>query len=212
MSKKLGEINKPQVSDFFNVRRLFCLPLIPQIKDKDLDKELKNLIEMFWNQSTKQIMDLEKTGKVSKIFFESLTKDGKAGSDLIKQISIQSYTIVKEKMDKGATIVIIEDEKILNEFIDWSICLSVIRKSTLVLTKVLEFQKEASQKRNKKIAEKIDSGLKSNESGLLIMTDENRLEVQSHLPSDIQVFLIHPPALNDFNRSFRDYLMKQKSN
>jgi hypothetical protein len=157
-------------------------------------------------------MDLEKTGKVSKIFFESLTKDGKTGLDLIKQISNQSFTIVKEKMDKGATIVIIEDEEIFNEFIDWSICLSVIRKSPLVLTKVLEFQKEASQRRNKKIAEKINSGLKSNESGLLIMTDENRLQVQSHLPADIQVFLIHPPALNDFNRSFREYLMKQKSN
>ena len=212
MSKKLGEINKPQVSDFLNVRRLFCLPLIPQIMDKDLDKELKNLIEMFWNQSTEQIKDLEKTGKVSKIFFESLTKDGKKGLDLIKQISNQSFNIVKEKMEKGATIIIIEDQIILNEFIDWSICLSVIRKSPSVLTKVLEFQKEASQIRNKKIAEKIDNGLENNESGLLIMTDENRLQVQSHLPSDIQVFLIHPPALNDFNRSFRDYLMKQKSN
>lgn len=212
MAQKLGEINRPQVKEFSNVRKLFCLPIIPQLKEKDLTTELKNLIEQFWNQTTIQIKDLERTGKISYIFFESLTKDGEAGLEAIKQISHQSYDIVKEKMEKGAKIIIIENQETLDEFIDWSICLSVIRKSQTVFTKVLEFHKDVTLRRNTQLAEKINANLGSNKSGLLIMTDENRLQVQSQLPSDIQVFLIHPPALNDFNKAFRNYLNKQSSN
>jgi len=209
LAQKLGKIEKPQVTDFRGVRKLFCLPLIPQFNEKDLDNELKNSIEQFWYQVTSQIADLERTGKVSHIFFESITKDGKLGLEMVKKVSQQSYDIVKEKIDKGAKLVSIENEVILNEFLDWSICLSAIRKSQKVFNRVLEFYQEVKDRRNKEIAKKIDETLKNNDSGLLVMTDENRLQIQPNLPSDIQVFLIHPPALNDIMRWLRDYWKKQ---
>lgn len=209
MAKKLGKIEKPQVTDFRDARKLFCLPLIPQFTEKDLDNELKNSIEQFWSQVTTQIADLERTGKVSHIFFESITKDGKSGLEMVKKVSQHSYDIVKEKIDKGAKLVSIENEEILNEFLDWSICLSVIRKSQKVFNQVLEFHQEVKNRRNQEIAKKIDETLKNNDSGLLVMTDENRLQIQPNLPSDIQVFLIHPPALNDIMRWLRDYWKKQ---
>ena len=209
MAQKLGKIEKPQVTDFRDARKLFCLPLIPQFTEKDLDNDLKNNIEQFWSQVSAQIADLERTGKVSHIFFESITKDGKLGLEMIKKVSQQSYDIVKEKIDKGAKLVLLENEEILNEFLDWSICLSVIRKSQKVFNQVLEFHQEIKNRRNKEIAKKIDEALKNNDSGLLVMTDENRLQIQPNLPSDIQVFLIHPPALNDIMRWIRDYWKKQ---
>ena len=209
MVQKLGKIEKPHVTDFRDARKLFCLPLIPHFTEKDLDNDLKNSIEQFWSQVTSQIVDLERTGKVSHIFFESITKDGKLGLEMIKKVSQQSYDIVKEKIDKGAKLVLIENEEILNEFLDWSICLSVIRKSQKVFNQVLEFHQEIKNRRNKEIAKKIDEALKNNDSGLLVMTDENRLQIQPNLPSDIQVFLIHPPALNDIMRWLRDYWKKQ---
>jgi hypothetical protein len=207
--QKLGKIEKPQVTDFRDARKLFCLPLVPQFTEKDLDNDLKNSIEQFWSQVTSQIADLERTGKVSHIFFESITKDGKLGLEMVKKVSQQSYDIVKEKIDKGAKLVLIENEEILNEFLDWSICLSVIRKSQKVFNQVLEFHQEVKNRRNQEIAKKIDETLKNNDSGLLVMTDENRLQIQPNLPSDIQVFLIHPPALNDIMRWLRDYWKKQ---
>jgi hypothetical protein len=210
LAQKLGKIEKPHVKDFRDVRKLFCLPLIPQFNEKDFDTDLKNSIEQFWAQVTFQLMDLERTGNVSHIFFESITNDGKSGLELIKRVSQQIHDIVKEKMDKGAELVIIENEEILNEFLDWSICLSVIRKSKKVFSRVLEFHQEVKDRRNKEIAKKIDETLKNNDSGLLIMSDENRLQIQPNLPSDIQVFLIHPPALNDIMQWFRDYWKKQR--
>ena len=209
MVQKLGKIEKPQVTDFRDARKLFCLPLVPQFTEKDLDNDLKNSIEQFWSQVTSRIADLERTGKVSHIFFESITKDGKLGLEMVKKVSQQSYDIVKEKIDKGAKLVSIENEEILNEFLDWSICLSVIRKSQKVFNQVLEFHQEVKNRRNQEIAKKIDETLKNNDSGLLVMTDENRLQIQPNLPSDIQVFLIHPPALNDIMRWLRDYWKKQ---
>jgi hypothetical protein len=209
LAQKLGKIEKPLVTDFRDVRKLFCLPLIPQFNEKDLDIDLKNSIELFWAQVISQLADLERTGKVSHIFFESITTDGKSGLELVRQVSQQSYNIVKEKMDKGAELVIIENEEVLNEFLDWSICLSVIRKSKKVFNRVLEFYHEVKDRRNKEIVKKIDDTLKNNDSGLLVMSDENRLQIQPNLPSDIQVFLIHPPALNDIMQWLRDYWKKQ---
>ncbi len=209
MAQKLGEIKKPRVKDFRDVRKLFCLPLIPHLQDEEGQEDLKNSIGLFWRQVGKQIADLERSGKVSYIFFESITKDGEAGLDLVKQISEQCYSLVEEKMRQGSKLITIEDEEVLNEFVDWSICLSLVRRSKKVFNKILEFYNDVAERRWKEISEIIDDTLRKGEAALLIMTEENRLQVQSHLPSDIQVFLVHPPALNDIQRWFRDYLKKQ---
>ena len=205
MGQKLGEIEKPKVAVFLDSRKLFCLPLIPSIKMGDGSVDLKNSIDLFWREAGKQIDDLERAGKVSYVFYESVTNDGEAASEMVKQISEQSYVIVKEKLGKGAKLVIIEDEEVLGEFVDWSICLSVVRKSQKVLEKILEFYRDASKRRCEGNAKTIDDTLKNGEAALLVMTEENRMQIQSYLPSDIEVFLIHPPALNDFQRCFRDY-------
>jgi len=209
MEQKLGQIEKPKVAVFLDARKLFCLPLIPSIKIEEGSEDLRNSINLFWREATKQIGDLERAGRVSYVFYESVTKDGEAGLEMVKQISEQSYSIVKEKLGQGAEIVIIEDEEVLGEFVDWSICLSVVRKSQKVVNKILEFYRDALKRRWEGTAKTIDGALKPGEAALLVMTEENRMEIQSYLPSDIEVFLIHPPALNDFQRCFRDYWKNQ---
>lgn len=206
---QLGKIEKPQVRDYRDARKLFCLPLIPQFDEKIMDDDLKKCIEEFWLQVAHQIVGLERTGMVTQVFVESITKDGKSGLDMVKQLSQQLYGIVKEKIDRGAELVVVESEEILAEFLDWAVCLSVIRKSPKVFSKVLEFQQDVGDRRNKEIARRIGDSLKKCDSGLLVMTDESRLQIQSNLPSDIEVFLIHPPAFNDIMRGFREYLKKQ---
>ena len=209
MEQKLGQIEKPKVAVFLDARKLFCLPLIPSIKIEEDSKDLRNSIDLFWREASKQIDDLERAGKISYIFYETVTKDGEAGLEMVKQISEQSSSIVKEKMGEGAELVIMEDEEILDEFLDWSICLSVVRKSQKVQKKILEFYRDALKRRFERTAKTIDDTIKNGEAALLIMTEENRMQIQSYLPSDIEVFLVHPPALNDFQRCFRDYWKNQ---
>ena len=209
MTQKLGEITKPKVTDFRDVRKLFCLPLIAHLQGEGVQEDLESSINLFWQQAGKQIFDLERSGKISYIFIESMTKEGESGLDMVKQISEQCHRLIKEKMDQGANLIAIEDEEVLDEFVDWSICLSLVRRSRKVFNKILEFYNDVAERRWKEMAEKIGDTLKKGEAALLVMTEENRLQVQSHLPSDIQVFLIHPPALNDIQRWYRDYLNKK---
>lgn len=206
---KLGKIKKPMVSDFAESRKLFCLPSIPQFNQKVLANDLKKSIEEFWVQTASKIEDLERMGKISHVFIESITKDGELGLDVVKQLSEECYGIVREKIDRGAELVVVENEEVLNEFLEWSLCLSVIRRSQKVFARVFKFYQDARDKRNKEIAEKINQTLKKDDCGLLVMTDENRLQIQSNLSSDIQVFLIHPPAFNDIMQGFREFLQKQ---
>ena len=209
MAQELGQIEKPKVAVFLEARKLFCLPLIPSFKMEECSEDLRNSIDLFWREAGKQIVDLERAGRVSYVFYELVTKDDEAGLEMVKQISEQSYSIVKEKLGQGAKLVIIEDEEVLDEFVDWSICLSVVRKSQKVLNKILEFFGDVSKRRFEGNAKIIDDTLKKGEAALLVMTDENRMQLQSYLPSDVEVFLIHPPALNDFQRCFRDYWKNQ---
>ena len=206
---KLGKIEKPKVSDFGKSRRLFCVPLIPQFNQKDIDEELKKNFDEFWVQVTSKIEDLKRISEVSHVFVETIIKDGEEGLDMVKQLSEECYILTKEKIENGAKLAVVEDEEILNEFLDWSLCLSLIRRSQRVFTKILEFYQDARNRRNKEISKRIDKSLKKNDCGLLFMTDENRLQIQPILSSDIQIFLIHPPAFNDVMRVFREFLQKQ---
>ena len=209
MTQILGQIDKPKVAIFLNARKLFCLPLIPSLKLEKGSDDLRNSSDLFWREVAAQITDLEKAGRVSYVFYESVTSDGNAGLEVVNQISEQSYDIVKEKLGQGAKFVVIEDEQVLDEFVDWSICLSVVRKSQKVLNKILELFRDVSKRRFEGNAKIIDDTLKKGEAALLVMNDENRMQLQSYLPSDIEVFLIHPPSLNDFQRCFTDYWKNQ---
>jgi hypothetical protein len=210
LTQKLGEITKPKVTDYTEKRKLFCLPLIPDIKGIEMPDNLKKSFEQFWNQAIPQIEDLERTAKISYIFYESITQEDKAGLEQIKNINKQSYKLIKEKIKQGAKLVTIEDPETFNEFLDWSICLSMIGRSPRVFTKVLEFYNNAAKQRLEEIAQKIDKTLGIKESALLIMTDENRMQLQSNLASDIQVFLIHPPVFNDIQKMLRDLSKNMK--
>jgi hypothetical protein len=210
MAQKLGEITKPKISDYTDKRKLFCLPLIPDIKGMEMPDNLKEGFEQFWTQTKPQIEDLERTAKISYIFYESITQEGKQGLEQIKNINKQSYKLVKEKMKQGAKLITIENNETFNEFLDWSICLSMIGRSPKVFNKVLEFYKKSAKLRLEEMSKKIDKTLVNKESALLIMTDENRMQLQSNLPSDIQVFLIHPPAFNAIQKMLREYSQKIK--
>lgn len=205
MAQKLSEITKPKVTDYSEKRKLFCFPLIPDIKGMEIPNNLKKGFEQFWNQAIPQIEELERTAKISYIFYESITQDGKQGLEMIKNINKKSHKLVDEKIKQGAKLVTIENPETFNEFLDWSICLSMIGRSPKVFNKVLENYNNSAKQRLEEIAKKIDKTLASKESALLIMTDENRMQLQSNLPSDIQVFLIHPPAFNDVQKMLRDY-------
>jgi len=112
--------------------------------------------------------------------------------------------VVQSKVQKGSRLEATEDTELLIEFIDWGRCLSIGLQSQKVLAKVYESYTEVSKKRNEHIARHIDETLEVDKTGILFMREGHQIQ----FPSDIQVFYVSPPALDEVNRWLRDHEAK----
>ena len=195
MANKLGKLEKPEADKFSQARRLFFVPLV--FMPLEVDKELSALLDKYWKQAGEQVENLEsKMAAVKKIYHELITTAGEEGSKAIERLNMGSYAITKKGMDRGAELLSIEDEEIFIEFMDWSRCLSFGIQSQKVYSQVYQSFQEAQKKRNEHIARRIDETLQENEIGMLFMREGHQVQ----FPSDIQVFYIAPPSLDEINR------------
>ena len=200
MSKKLGKIPKPLAEEYANGRKLYCVPLL--FTGKSAPKDYLKLYDQYWVQVEENVAKLELTGKADKIYHESIFLTGKEGLESIKQQSKRSHQLVKSKMSQGALLIALEDKQMLVEYLDWGLCLSMVR-SPEVVGKIQKFYREAEERRDKQIVKRIDDTLKNGEVGVLLMNDESRIRIQPKLPANIHVFLVHPPVLNDIYQWIR---------
>jgi len=207
--QKLGKIEKPSLAKFRHGRKLFCVPLIPYLQSEEAQEDFQEKVSLYWKQANEQVSNLEKVGKITCVYHESITSNGESAMNAMKRINEKCYQFVKAKLEQGARLEVVEDRETLDEYLDWSICLSVIGRSQKVVNQIIDFQGKVAKRRYDHIAKRIKETLEDDEAGLLIMTEENRMSLQSYLPSDIQVFLVHPPALNDIRRWFREQLLNQ---
>jgi hypothetical protein len=214
MAPELGKIERPALTKFRKGRKLFCVPLVPHPRGEGIQEELRKKIIQYWSQVTEQLDNLEKTGKITQIYHETITSNGEHALEGLKALNERSFELVKTKCAAGARIEGIEDQETFSEYLDWSMCLSVIGRSAKVAREVAGFHKAVAERRIQGMAEKIDGLLGKDEAALLIMADENRIRLQQKLQSDIQIFLVHPPAFNDIQSLLREYILnlaKQQS-
>ncbi|MGQ9722884.1 MAG: hypothetical protein ACUVXA_16370 [Candidatus Jordarchaeum sp.] len=206
MPETLGKIAKPSVDEFKEGRKLYCVPLLINIKEGP--SEYQEKYNLYWEQVAEHINGLEKAGKVSKIYHEAVFLPEEKGLEAIKQLNEKSYQLVKHKVEQGAKLQALEDRDLFNEYTDWLVALSVVGRSKKVADKVLEYYREVSDRRDEHVAKQINETLKEGEAGMLIMSDEYRIHIQTQLSPDIQVFLVRPPALNDIQQLLREMLQR----
>lgn len=203
---EVGRIEKPSAASFREVRKLYCVPLLFHVGAAP--EGYKEKYELYWEQVADHLRGLERAGKVRKVYHEGVFQAGEEGLKAIKQMNEKSYQLAKSKCDEGAELQALEDKEAFNEFTDWLMCLSVVGRSQKVASKVLEFFREASEKRDEHVVKHISETLKDGEAGMLIMSDEYRMRIQPKLPRDIQVFLISPPALHDIQKLLRENIRR----
>jgi tRNA splicing ligase len=80
-------------------------------------------------------------------------------------------------------------------------------QNAAVMSRIYEFYQATGKKRNEQLAKKIDETLKENEIGVLMMRENHQVQ----FPSDIQVFYISPPALDEIKRFVRDQENKART-
>jgi len=201
MSKKLGKIEKPSINKFESGRKLYCVPLFHILKESP--DEYKDIFNRYWSEVQQHLANLEKAGRITRIYCESVSSIDETQLELIKQQNEKMFNLIKSKLDNGANMESLEDKELFDEYVDWGLCLSIARTQR-VAKKILEFYSETGKKRDDHIVKIIGDTLKNEETGLLLIRDENRIRIQSQLPTDIHVFLVRPPALNDYYRWLRD--------
>ncbi len=199
MAEELGKIEKPLAEDFQKGRKLYFVPLI--YRGVESTKEYLEKFNKYWEQVEKQIRELEaKLGKITRIYHELIPAGGEDGSKAIKEVNDKGYEIIQTCLIKGAQLEAVEEVELLTEFMDWGRCLMIGLQNQKVLTRVYESYTEIGKKRNEYIASKIDETLKADEIGILLMRENHQVQ----FPSDIQVFYVAPPALDEVKRWLRE--------
>ncbi len=198
MSEELGQIEKPSAEEFEAGRKLFFVPLI--FTSQEPPPDFLEMLNRYWDQVRAQLANLEaKLSQVSMIYHELIPLGGEDGAKAIEALNKGSYEIVKAWLDKGAELQPIEDSELLTEFMDWNRCLAIGLRSQQVFTKVYESYAEAQKKRNEHVAKQIDETLKNDQTGILLMREGHQVQ----FPSDMQVFYVAPPALDEIKRWLR---------
>ena len=198
MAEQLGKIEKPEAEKFSKGKKLFFVPLI--FSPPEPEGEFDEKIRKYWEEVESHITNLEsRLGSINRIFHELVPVGGEQGGKVIEELNSASYQILNSRIERGAEVQPIEDADLLTEFMDWSRCLAVGLQNPAVLTKVYESYTEVRSKRNTDMAKKLDESLKENEIGILLMREGHQVQ----FPSDIDVFYVAPPALDEIKRWFR---------
>jgi hypothetical protein len=199
MPEQLGKIERLEVECFKQGKKLYLVPLV--YSGEEAPDEYKEKCSRYWQQVTEQLTNLaSKIGRVNRVYHESIFQCGEDGMKAMERLAPSSYQIAKAQCDNGAIFETIEERELFEEVMDWQRCLMLGFISDKVASKVSEFYVEAARKRNEFMAKKISETLKDDEAGLLFIREEYSVQ----FPSDVEVFSIFPPALDEIHRWLRD--------
>jgi len=199
MTEHLGEIERPSADEFKEERKLFFVPLV--LAPRELEGELREIIERYWDQVESQVDNLEvKLGQVMAVYHELIPVGGEEAASAIEELSAESYRVVKSRVDKGAEVYPMENGDLLTELMDWTRCLAIGLQNERVLNTVYDSFVQVQRKRNEHIAEQIDETLKGGDTAVLLMREGHQVQ----FPTDIKVFYVAPPALDEMKRWLRE--------
>lgn len=205
MSQELGRLERPAAQQYAGKRKLLLLPLIhaPGVEEP----AAKELLDKFWDQTRQQIASLESgLGRLRHIFHETLTEGGESGLKQLEMSNSRSHRFVQEKCQAGASLIAIEEAELMMETLDLRRFLMMPLASQRVAQRVQEWFAESNRERYKHIAERIDASIGEDQVGLLLISEGHQVQ----FPSDLEVFYVAPPALDEFRRWFQNWLAEQR--
>lgn len=199
MSEQLGKIEKPPVKDFKLGRKLCLVPLI--FHGRDPEPEYLEKFDKYWKQVEEQLENLEgKLGKFTRIYHEMIPVTGEPGIKALRELNEKSSQLIEKLVKKGAQLEAAEEVELLAEYMDWSRILAIGFESQKAFVRVYELYQEISKERSEYMANQIDETLKADEIGVLFITEGHKVQ----FPTDIQVFYVSPPALDEIERWLRE--------
>jgi hypothetical protein len=199
MAEELGKIEKPDAEQYRGKKKIYLVPLLFSWQDNPPDYTEK--YELYWQQVREHIANLEsRVGAVKAIFHESLTSGGEEGLKVLEKLNPSSYQLVREKCLMGARLESVEDRELIEEAMDWERHLMVGFISEKVARTVSQLFAEASKRRYEYVTKRIKESLSDDDVAMLVIREGHAIQ----FPTDVEVFMVAPPALDDIRRWLRD--------
>ena len=199
MTQPLSQTGKPLADRYSGARKLFLVPnyaFPPGIPQDGLD-----VLQRYWSEVRDAVGNLERTlGQVTRVYHEMLFSEGDDGAKMVESLNPQGHGFIQAMCSAGASLVSTEERELVEEHTDWHRVLSIGPASQKVMTAAIEGFQGTLQTRYEKIAERIQDTLQEDESGVLFIRDDHRVQ----FPADIQVFYVAPPALDALKRWIAD--------
>jgi hypothetical protein len=96
---------------------------------------------------------------------------------------------------------------VLLETLDLQRCMMIPIASPSVGSRLQEWHADSNRQRYEYIANQIDSTLGENETGLLLISERHQVQ----FPTDVEVFYVSPPALDEYRRWFQNWMTQQQA-
>ena len=136
---------------------------------------------------------------------DGLTIGGDEGLEQLGTADQRSHSFITGKTQSGALLEATEDMDVLLETLDLQRCMMIPLASANVGSRLQEWHADSNRQRYEHIANQIDSTLRENETGLLLISERHQVQ----FPSDIEVFYVSPPALDEYRRWFNNWMEQQ---
>jgi len=199
VSESLGRIEKPAAESFKDKRKLLSVFLL--FEHASAPEEYREKCSKYWQQVTEQLGHLEaRLGLIRHVYHEAIDESGDTGLSKLATMYPSSHSLVKSRCDSGAVLEAFEDRELANEMSDWERFLMLGFSSSKVASLARDMFATALQSRNKHVAEVIDATLDQDGIGLVLVREGSGIQY----PSDIEVFSVVPPALDEIHRWVRD--------
>ncbi len=205
MTQELGRVERPSADQYRGRRKLILVPLVysPAADDPEGFAALQN----YWEQMQTQVAALENAlGGLQRIYHESITDGEGEGMEQLQAGDRRSHEFVAGKREAGAMLEATEDIEVLLETLDLQRCLMMPLASPAVASRLQEWHAEANHRRYEHIAACIDETLPEDGLGLLLISERHQVQ----FPSDVEVFYVSPPALDEFRRWLQNWVARQQ--
>ncbi len=195
MTEQLAEITKPKAEGFRKGRKLYLVPTFFVMAG--IPDDFREKVAKYWSDVRSQVENMERTlTRVTHVYHESVFTGGDEGLGEIEQVNAHGHSFINVLCRSTAKLEATDHREALEESVDWQRCSGVGLVTENVRNAIRESLERTTKTRYEHMATVIDETLGEDEAGLFVVNEDHQVQ----FPTDIQVFYISPPSLDEIKR------------
>lgn len=192
-------IKKPDAASAGGKRNVYFVTMVSPLPGAP--EGYATRLKKYWSAIDTSVSQLEaRAGMVKRIFHEAVSVSGDLGLKLVAQVNQPAWSMIKNRMEAGATLEAFDDDDLFSQIVDWSRCAQVGLTSQVVADVIQEKYAGASQARYEGMSKALDEKLGGSETAMVIMSSARGVT----MPEGAEQYNVMPPELDELMRWMRD--------